>query len=225
MEASVLSRRERERLARRDAMLDAALTVFADKGYKQATLDEVATRAEFGKGTLYNYFPQGKQEILFSLLDRLFTEMCEWTEAHFAEAETAGQTGREMLRSYIFRHVAYLSERRDVFALLMQEVHRIAFDMDTEKVGRMVEMRERMVSQIAAPVQRAIDRGEIRALPAHIVAHTILGNIKGHLLAVTLEAHADPSCSFIEYADPERAADLIATTLLDGLALSPSADA
>ena len=33
-------------------MLDAALGVFADHGYDGATLDEVAERAEFGKGTL-----------------------------------------------------------------------------------------------------------------------------------------------------------------------------
>ncbi|MEL6613746.1 MAG: helix-turn-helix domain-containing protein, partial [Bacteroidota bacterium] len=50
-----LSRRERERLARRAAMLDAATALFAEKGYASATLDEVAERAEFGKGTLYNY--------------------------------------------------------------------------------------------------------------------------------------------------------------------------
>jgi AcrR family transcriptional regulator len=225
MESPPLSRRERERLARRDAMIDAAMAVFADKGYEHATLDEVAARAEFGKGTLYNYFPEGKQEIMFSLLDRVFGEMQQWTAEHFAEAEAQGQSGRDMLRSYIFKHVAYLSERRDVFAILMQEVHRIAFDMDGEKVRRMVEMREGMVDQIAAPIQRAIDRGEIRDLPPHIIAHMIVGNIKGHLLAVTLEAHADPTCSVHEYADPERAAELIATTLLDGLALSSSADA
>ncbi|NNE70602.1 MAG: helix-turn-helix transcriptional regulator, partial [Rhodothermales bacterium] len=48
------SRRERERLARRREILDAARTVFAERGFVGATLEEIASRAEFGKGTLYN---------------------------------------------------------------------------------------------------------------------------------------------------------------------------
>ncbi|GIV59650.1 MAG: hypothetical protein KatS3mg043_0739 [Rhodothermaceae bacterium] len=58
---TALPRRERERLMRRRAMLEAARAVFAEKGYLQATVDEIAQRAEFGKGTLYNYFTGGRR--------------------------------------------------------------------------------------------------------------------------------------------------------------------
>ena len=53
-------------------VLDAARTVFAEKGYADATLEEIAQRAEFGKGTLYNYFEGGKEEILFAVFDDLY---------------------------------------------------------------------------------------------------------------------------------------------------------
>ena len=53
-------------------MLDAALAVFAEKGYDGATLDEVAERAEFGKGTLYNYFPTSKN-FLVKMFDQVFS--------------------------------------------------------------------------------------------------------------------------------------------------------
>ncbi|PSQ74919.1 MAG: hypothetical protein BRD36_01045 [Bacteroidetes bacterium QH_7_64_110] len=49
---TTLSRREREQRRRRRIMLQAAQSVFAEKGYEQATLEEIAKRAEFGKGTL-----------------------------------------------------------------------------------------------------------------------------------------------------------------------------
>ncbi|MDX1439230.1 MAG: helix-turn-helix domain-containing protein, partial [Rubricoccaceae bacterium] len=52
METSTPTRRDREREARRQAILDAALATFAEKGFEGSTLDEVAERAEFGKGTL-----------------------------------------------------------------------------------------------------------------------------------------------------------------------------
>jgi AcrR family transcriptional regulator len=66
---SALSRRDRERLTRRSEMLSAAQEVIAEKGYGEATLEEIASRAEYGKGTLYNYFPGGKQEILLSIFE------------------------------------------------------------------------------------------------------------------------------------------------------------
>ena len=51
-----ISRREREKLARRRGILTAARKVFGARGYEGATLDEVAREAEFAKGTLYSYF-------------------------------------------------------------------------------------------------------------------------------------------------------------------------
>ena len=72
-----LSRKDRERLHRRNDILQAAQEVFAEKGYNQATLEQLALKAEFGKGTLYNYFPGGKQEILLSIFEALYDQLCE----------------------------------------------------------------------------------------------------------------------------------------------------
>jgi AcrR family transcriptional regulator len=53
---------------RRQAILDAALTVFADHGYEAARLDDIASRAGVAKGTLYLYFKD--KEALFEALVR-----------------------------------------------------------------------------------------------------------------------------------------------------------
>ena len=47
-----LIRKERERLAKRHDIMRAARRVFAMRGYENATLDEIAEKAEFAKGTL-----------------------------------------------------------------------------------------------------------------------------------------------------------------------------
>ena len=52
-----------EPAARREAILDAALTVFAERGFEAARLDDVAARAGVAKGTLYLYFKD--KEALF----------------------------------------------------------------------------------------------------------------------------------------------------------------
>jgi AcrR family transcriptional regulator len=53
---------------RRQAILDAALLVFAEHGFEAARLDEVAARAGVAKGTLYLYFEH--KEALFEELIR-----------------------------------------------------------------------------------------------------------------------------------------------------------
>ena len=57
-----------EPAARRQAILDAALSVFAERGFEAARLDDVAARAGVAKGTLYLYFRD--KEALFEELMR-----------------------------------------------------------------------------------------------------------------------------------------------------------
>jgi AcrR family transcriptional regulator len=56
---------------RREAILDAALSVFSDLGYTQATLNDVADRVGVTKGCLYHYF-ESKERLLLDLIqDRI----------------------------------------------------------------------------------------------------------------------------------------------------------
>lgn len=52
----------------RNRVLQAALEVFAEKGYHEATMDEVAKIAQVSKGALYLHFPS-KQDLFASLLE------------------------------------------------------------------------------------------------------------------------------------------------------------
>ena len=54
---------------RHERILDAALSVFASRGYRDASVDEVAEAAETSKGGIYFHFP-GKQAIFLALLER-----------------------------------------------------------------------------------------------------------------------------------------------------------
>ncbi len=60
----VTERKSRERNKRREDILDAAESVFTEKGIIASTIDDIAREAELGKGTLYNYFPS-KEAILW----------------------------------------------------------------------------------------------------------------------------------------------------------------
>ena len=72
MEEKTLTRKEREREFKKQEILDAAIKIFAQKGFKATTLDEIAEKSEFGKGTLYNYFSSKEdiyKEIILMIID------------------------------------------------------------------------------------------------------------------------------------------------------------
>ena len=54
----------------KEAILRAASELFCEAGYQGMTIDEVARRANIGKGTVYLYF-ESKQELALSILDRI----------------------------------------------------------------------------------------------------------------------------------------------------------
>ena len=65
-----MGRRERKKMQSRRAILEAAISEFSKKGYKETSVADIMSAADFGIGTFYNYF-SSKEELLFSLLSRL----------------------------------------------------------------------------------------------------------------------------------------------------------
>lgn len=61
---------------RRQAILDAALTVFANNGYHSASVSMIAKEAGVSKGLMYNYFPS-KKAVLLTLVNDLFDTVVE----------------------------------------------------------------------------------------------------------------------------------------------------
>ena len=60
---------ERRRELARDAMIDAAETVFAKNGFGGASMEEIAAEAGFSRAALYTRFGS-KEDLLGAVLDR-----------------------------------------------------------------------------------------------------------------------------------------------------------
>src|SRR3990170_4395224 len=83
---------------RREAILDAALSVFSDLGYTQATLNDVADRLGVTKGCLYHYF-ESKEKLLVELIrDRMGSAVSAEADVPVADA-----TREEILRNLLQR--------------------------------------------------------------------------------------------------------------------------
>lgn len=226
-----LSRRERERLMRRRAMLSAAKAVFAEKGYANATLGEIAERAEFGKGTLYNYFEEGKEEILLAIFDELYDDLYAIIQNSFGDvASPDGSSLREAYHDFIVECFEFFMEQEDLFLILVKEAYQLAFSDKDDHVDYFHRQQERMVNALVPAIEEATDNQSIRALPVRSTAYMMLENLTGllvHRASLASEAHGPPPQEGYAGAltgHPEQAADFLTTVFFDGLSAAPASD-
>lgn len=221
---SSLSRRERERRRRREAMLRAAQSVFAEKGYTQATLDEIAQRAEFGKGTLYNYFEDGKEGLLFATFDEVYDDLHEMIASTFEQVDAPTHSFRAAFHELVVRSFTYYEEREELFLILIREAHRLCFSTDVNKAAYFQEQQQRMIDTLTPAVEEAVNDGRIAALPPESLAHMLLEVVHDLVVRRCLTERSAaldempvcaPGAPLLK--DPEAAADFLTALLFDGL--------
>jgi AcrR family transcriptional regulator len=97
-----LDRSEQHRL-KRFAVLRAASRAFAQKGYFQTSLADIAKEFNLNKATLYHYF-KSKEEILFEIHVHAIASITDDDPT----ASTEAATGRDKLERFIDRYVTML---------------------------------------------------------------------------------------------------------------------
>src|SRR5256885_15696648 len=73
---------------KRARILDAAIRVFAERGFHSATVAEIARAAGVADGTIYLYF-KGKDDLLLRLFDEKMNELLAEVKAAVAQERTA----------------------------------------------------------------------------------------------------------------------------------------
>ncbi|MFZ0738682.1 MAG: TetR family transcriptional regulator [Candidatus Acidiferrales bacterium] len=92
-----VSRRERHTAAVRQRLFDAALHLFAERGFTKTTVEDITDAADVGKGTFFNYFPS-KEQLLTSFGETRIAKI----RAALAEAVEGREAIREVVRRLLF---------------------------------------------------------------------------------------------------------------------------
>lgn len=101
----------------RQKILDAAVKVFAKKGYQNTTMIDVARAAKVGIGTLYNYF-KNKDELLITSADlTIKTELDKIRKICDKQTDPM-----DMMETYFVQHALLLREKPHLAILLVSEV-------------------------------------------------------------------------------------------------------
>ncbi len=199
-------------------MLEAALSVFAEKGYARATLEEIAHRAEFGKGTLYNYFEGGKQAMLFAIFDEIFDGLVQLVEQSFDGDESEQQSIRSQMHGFIASSMQFFEERKEVFMLVMKEGYRMILSDDPVRAMHFQAQQQRVVDALIPHLEKAMQCGEMRTFHPEAIAHTLFGNINGIQMHLCVQDGASHDAGALT---PTKAADFLTTLLMEGLLVEP----
>jgi len=172
--AKELTRKEREHQARKDEILKAALKLFAQKGYYQTSISEIAEAAEFSIGTLYGFF-KNKEELFFTMFRGVLEEIAGEVQAKMAEAGGP----REKLKALIESLFGYFEHRYEAFDILFAARKDLDPALKDEMGETIHEMQLTFQKNLVAIIQDGINQGIFRPLRPEEMALTFMGLVNG----------------------------------------------
>lgn len=111
-DSSTVSRKAREREAHRRDILAAAEKVFTARGYREATVEQIAREADFSVGTLYNFFGN-KEELYIKVFERIAEEI----QGDFERKVKGEEDAARALENLIVLRVTHWNSHRGFFRI------------------------------------------------------------------------------------------------------------
>ena len=155
---AIAERREREREARREAILDAAEKLTATVGYEALRMDAVADAAELAKGTLYLYFAN-KSALCAGLATRLIDRLLPLLDKRLAHAQSGIAATREVLETYFDFTMEYPQHFRFALGWLSSGA---PLDESTDSFRRYRERIGRLLGHAISAIERGQADGTVR---------------------------------------------------------------
>lgn len=165
---TALPKRQQNRILRERRILDAALTVFSQKGFVSASMDDIATQAGLSKPTLYQYFPSK---------DELFTAMMTEERDHMLESfeypTASGMVAELYAFSWHYADVVLRPDMLNLARLIIGEAQRLP------DVGRAYQASgpDRVLAGMIAYLERQRAAGRLVFDDAELAAEDLWGLI------------------------------------------------
>jgi TetR/AcrR family transcriptional regulator, transcriptional repressor of aconitase len=162
----------------RDRILDAAETLFQQRGYHETSMDEIVRKSGMSKGAIYGYF-ESKEDLFRSLHDRSYVQAFESASALL----TAGGSSRSKLERLV--DIYFLSKDNE----LSRERCRMSLEFSVESLRmqplhRQHEWRDKQLhSLIRTMIEDGVRDGEFRRdLDTDSTASLLIATIDGLIL-------------------------------------------
>lgn len=177
--AAAPSLREQRRVQQQDLsraqMLDAAEAVFGEKGYYDATLKDIAERAEFSVGSVYSFF-ENKDDLFTSVFLRRGDELLPALRAA-VEGDTSPV---EQLHALVDLEIGFFRRHRDFGRLYLRTSSATTLSPERQVDEAMRGRFQEAMDLQAGVIARGQAAGEIRAGDPHVLATMFSGMISAY---------------------------------------------
>lgn len=167
---SVATRKEREKLERRNAILRAAGALFSEKGYQNTTVEEIAEAADLSKGTVYLYFTS-KDELYVTVVLESF-QIVEDTLHRIMESDLdIAEKGRSLFLAFVdhcMKHNEYFHVTE--YFLTESARHNLPGDLIEEISAHTAQLLEYVAGLVAEGQKRRIIRKDMDPYVFAVVA-------------------------------------------------------
>jgi len=203
-------RRQRRKDARPSEIIEAAIAIFAERGFGAARLEDVARRAGVAKGTVFVYFPT-KDDLFRAVAQTVLTSHLERLQGAAADLD---RPIAELVPMLLMQADAVIGEGRlpAMMRLLVSESRQFP---DLARVWH-DEVVSKVLGLLTMAIERAQARGEIKPGNARLYAFSIIGPMLASALFREVFRDTAPLPDLRELAEQH------ARTILDGLLLPDS---
>ncbi len=161
-----MSFREERAAERKLNILKAAAKLFSEKGYHDATIEEIARELKYTKGSIY-YYINSKQDLLFQCHELAMNMLLE----NINKIKESGLPPDLMLKEVIKGHIETLiSEFNLVIVTLGSE-----YELDKNYLSIIIKKRDAYEDIIAGIIKDGIKQGIFREVPVKVVINLIMG--------------------------------------------------
>lgn len=174
-----------------DRILEAAIKVFADNGFFQSTVSQVAKEAGVADGTIYLYF-KNKDDILIQFFKYKTKQVFE----RFEEAVKKGEGAEEKLRNLVRVHLEEFQNNKNMAVVYQTETHQIN-RLAEEQIKEMSKMYLDLISEI---IEDGQEEGSMRKdLYMGLVKRFIIGSVDE---VINTWLHSNGKYDLVSMADP-----------------------
>jgi len=198
---------EQEKALTKVRILEAAVDVITAKGFKSASMREIAQRAQVGDATIYNYFPS-KEKLLYGYCEHIQQQVMTTLKAvkNFHEYSLA-----EQLQQLVEIELQTWLPARE----FLQEIFRLTFYSPIAAYEHLQEARRLYTLMVVDMLDAAIEAGEIPQQPYHELLPRLFWDYQTGVLAYWLKDDSEAFANTTQLVD--RSMEIVASILHHGL--------
>lgn len=149
-------------------ILDAALNIFARKGYHDTGINEIVAESQISKASIYFHF-SNKEQIFLALID----QFANLLEHHITEAICEHERGMARVQAPLEACLAIFGRYRRLAKILLVQGSGLGNTFEQKRLA----VSDRFTHLISVYLNEAVEVGKIAPLDVDVVAHAWRGAI------------------------------------------------